>query len=69
MSEAIKGLEPKKLWELFVQISSIPHGSKNEAALANHLFKLAEKAGLIVKKDDTGKQTYVHHRVYLSETG
>jgi len=33
MSEAIKGLKPKKLWRLFAQISSIPHGSKNEAAL------------------------------------
>jgi dipeptidase D len=54
MSEAIKGLKPKKLWRLFAQISSIPHGSKNEAALAAHLREVAEKAGFVVKKDDTG---------------
>ena len=45
MLEVLKGLKPEKLWELFAQILNIPHGSKNEAALAAHLRQVAEKAG------------------------
>jgi len=54
MSEVLKGLRPEKLWELFAQITSIPHGSKNEALLAAHLGQVAEKAGFEIKQDDTG---------------
>jgi len=54
MSEVLKGLQPERLWELFAQIASIPHGSKKEAVLAAHLHQLAEGAGFAVKQDDTG---------------
>lgn len=54
MSEALKGLQPEKLWELFAQISSIPHGSKNEAVLAAYLRQVAEKAGFDIRQDDVG---------------
>ena len=54
MTEALRGLEPKDLWKLFAQISGIPHGSGNEEALAGHLSRIAERAGLTVKKDDAG---------------
>ena len=54
MSEALKGLQPEKLWELFSQIASIPHGSKNETRLAVCLRQIAETAGLTVKQDNAG---------------
>ena len=54
MWEVLKGLQPERLWELFSQITSIPHGSKNEAVLAAHLRQLAESAGFAVKQDDAG---------------
>ena len=54
MSEALKGLEPRQLWDLFAQIAAIPHGSKNETALALHFRLMAEKAGLAVKQDSAG---------------
>ena len=51
MSEALRGLEPHVLWELFAQIARIPHGSGNEEALAAHLARIAEGAGLTVTQD------------------
>ena len=54
MSDALKGIQPEKLWELFAQIARIPHGSKNEAQLAAHLRQVAEKAGFIATQDDAG---------------
>ena len=54
MSEALKGLEPRHLWDFFAQIAAIPHGSKNETALAHHLTLRAETAGLTVKEDHAG---------------
>jgi dipeptidase D len=54
MTEALRGLQPHDLWQLFEQIASIPHGSNNEEALAGHLSRIAEGAGLTVKQDDAG---------------
>lgn len=54
MSEAIKGLLPVPLWNLFARIAAIPHGSKNEMALGAYLRLIAEKAGLTVRQDDAG---------------
>ena len=54
MSEELKGLQPEKLWELFSQIASIPHGSKNETRLASHLRQIAEEAGVTVNQDNAG---------------
>ncbi len=54
MSEALQGLSPEPLWNFFAQISAIPHGSKNEAALGAHLRRIAEGAGLAVRQDNAG---------------
>ncbi len=54
MSEAIKGLAPEQLWDFFARIAAIPHGSKNETALASHLRLVAVNAGLAVRQDDVG---------------
>ncbi|MBP1721708.1 MAG: hypothetical protein H6Q45_320, partial [Deltaproteobacteria bacterium] len=54
MSEAIKGLAPEQLWDFFARIAAIPHGSKNETALASYLRLIAAKAGLAVRQDAVG---------------
>jgi dipeptidase D len=59
MTEALRGLQPNALWELFAQIARIPHGSGNEEALAGHLSRIAEGAGLTVKQDDAGNLSIV----------
>lgn len=50
----LKDLQPRLLWELFGGICAIPHGSKNEAALAAYLKEKAEAAGHEVIQDETG---------------
>ncbi|MDX1778515.1 MAG: M20/M25/M40 family metallo-hydrolase, partial [Thermodesulfobacteriota bacterium] len=54
MSEVLLGLKPESLWKLFGNIAGIPHGSQNEAALGDHLRRIAEKAGFPVKADPVG---------------
>ena len=54
MSEALTGLQPESLWKLFGSIASIPHGSENEKALADHLRRIAENGGFMVKGDPVG---------------
>ena len=47
-------LSPKKVWEIFDLICSVPHISKHEAALAEKLAALATDAGLQVQQDKIG---------------
>ncbi|MGD0339526.1 MAG: aminoacyl-histidine dipeptidase [Bacteroidota bacterium] len=54
MSSAIEGLEPKKIWEYFAELSTIPRGSKNEAKAAAYIVGVAKKLGLEVQKDTAG---------------
>ncbi|UCD24405.1 MAG: cytosol nonspecific dipeptidase, partial [Gemmatimonadota bacterium] len=50
----VSDLEPKSLWQHFDQILTIPRGSKNEAAIRQHVIALAEKSGLKYELDRTG---------------
>ena len=52
--EPLRGLQPEDVWELFGRITAIPHGSGHEGALANHLSRSAERAGLRVQEDAAG---------------
>jgi len=56
MAEITAGLQPQILWNLFENICGIPHGSKNESALAAYLDERAGARGLVVKKDSTGNR-------------
>ncbi|PST89880.1 aminoacyl-histidine dipeptidase [Photobacterium jeanii] len=53
MSE-ISQLSPQAVWQFFDQICSIPHPSKHEEQLAQHIIKFAEGEGLDVRRDDVG---------------
>ncbi len=54
MSSAIEGLEPKRLWEYFAELSEIPRGSKHEAKAAAYVFGVAKNLGLEVEQDKVG---------------
>ena len=54
MSNAIEGLKPDHVWKYFAEIAKIPHGSKNEAAIAKYVVDTAKKLGLAVKQDKAG---------------
>jgi len=54
MSSPIEGLEPRRLWEYFAEISAIPRCSKHESGAARYVSGVAEKPGLEVFKDPKG---------------
>ncbi len=54
MSQAIEGLKPELVWKYFAEISRIPRGSKNEAAISKYVMDTAKKLGLEAKADKLG---------------
>jgi dipeptidase D len=54
MSAAIEGLKPELVWKYFAEISRIPRGSKNEAAISKYVLKTAQKLGLQARADKLG---------------
>jgi dipeptidase D len=50
----ISQLSPQPVWQFFDQICSIPHPSKHEELLAQHIIKFAEGEGLAVRRDAVG---------------
>ncbi|MGF1691195.1 aminoacyl-histidine dipeptidase [Photobacterium kagoshimensis] len=53
MSE-ISQLSPQPVWQFFDQICSIPHPSKHEEQLAQHIIQFAQGEGLEVRRDEVG---------------
>ncbi len=54
MSNALEGLKPELLWKYFGEISRIPRGSSNEAAIARYVMSTAKRLGLEAKQDKIG---------------
>ncbi len=54
MSEAIAGLKPERVWKYFAEISRIPRGSKNEAAISAYVMDTAKSLGLEAQRDAVG---------------
>ncbi|MEW6363607.1 MAG: aminoacyl-histidine dipeptidase [Acidobacteriota bacterium] len=54
MQSAIEGLKPEPVWRYFAEISRIPRGSKNEAAVAQYVMDTAKRLGLEAKQDASG---------------
>jgi dipeptidase D len=54
VSSAIEGLKPDRVWKYFAEISRIPRGSKNEAAISRYVFETAKTLGLEAKTDKLG---------------
>lgn len=54
MSEEIKNLNPKALWNNFYKLTQIPRPSKKEQEVADFVKKFGESLNLETKVDDTG---------------
>ena len=54
MANAIDGLKPALVWKYFAEISLVPRGSKNEAAIGKYLVDTARKLGLTAEQDAAG---------------
>lgn len=51
MEYIVQGYQPKKLFEFFEEICAIPHGSGNEAGIADYLVEFARARGLACHRD------------------
>lgn len=51
MEYIVKGYQPEKLFAFFEEICAIPHGSGNEAAIAQYLVDFAAARGLACHRD------------------
>lgn len=54
MEGIFENLEPRQVWEIFRDICTIPHGSKNEAGLRMYIEKIAAAHGCRFKVDSVG---------------
>jgi len=54
MPSAIEGLKPEPVWQFFAEISKIPRGSKNEAAITQYVLNSARKLKLDARADKLG---------------
>ncbi len=54
MASALDGLKPELVWKYFGEISKIPRGSKNEAAMTKYVLDTAKKLGLEANADKSG---------------
>lgn len=52
MSDVLKDLQPRKVFEYFEAISAIPRGSGNEKAISNYMVQFAKNLGLEVHQDE-----------------
>ena len=50
--EALKGLQPERVFEIFSALSEIPHGSKNETAISNYIRDFCLDLGLETYQDE-----------------
>lgn len=51
MVECLQGIEPRRVLEIFSELCSIPHGSKNEKAISDHIKGFCRSLGLSVFQD------------------
>ncbi|MDE6602419.1 MAG: aminoacyl-histidine dipeptidase [Lachnospiraceae bacterium] len=52
--DVLKGLEPKRVFHFFEEISRIPHGSGNTGAISSYLKVFAEERKLFCRQDELG---------------
>lgn len=54
MNYIVNGYEPKRVFEIFEEISAIPRGSGNEKGVADYIEAFATRLGLFILRDETG---------------
>ncbi len=60
MGNVLGNLQPKRIWEIFEEIASIPRPSKHEGKIIEYVKKFGEKLGLPTQVDEVGN-------VYISK--
>jgi dipeptidase D len=54
MSQEVRNLEPKALWNHFADINAVPRASKKEEAIIQFMMNFGQKLGLETQKDAVG---------------
>lgn len=54
MSDAVRALEPRTVWDVFAGMAGVPRPSKREDRIQAHMLALAEERGLEARRDATG---------------
>jgi len=54
MGKILGNLEPKRIWEIFEEICTIPHPSKHEGAMREYVINFAKKNNLEYEVDEVG---------------
>ena len=54
MSEAVRNLEPKTLWNHFADLNAVPRPSKKEERVIQFMVDFGQKLGLETKVDEVG---------------
>lgn len=57
MGTKLEGIEPKKVFTFFEELTRIPRGSGNEKGVSDYLVDFADKRGLIAYRDDFNNVT------------
>ncbi len=52
MEYVTAGLEPRRVFEIFEDLTRIPHGSYNTKQISDHCVRFAKDLGLFVRQDD-----------------
>lgn len=52
MVKCLEGIEPRRVLEIFSDLCSIPHGSKNEKAISDHIRDFCVELGLKTYQDE-----------------
>ncbi|MEY3420698.1 MAG: hypothetical protein RIR48_983, partial [Bacteroidota bacterium] len=54
MSNEIRNLQPKQLWNHFSDLNAVPRASKKEERVIQFIMDFGQKLGLSTQKDTTG---------------
>ena len=54
MSQAVRNLEPKELWNNFADLNAVPRASKKEERVIQFMMDFGKNLGLVTSKDEVG---------------
>jgi len=54
MSNSIRDLEPKEMWNHFADLNAVPRPSKKEERIIDFMMKFGNSLGLVTSKDEVG---------------
>ena len=64
MNNALKGLQPEKVFMFFEELTQIPHGSHNTKQISDFCVDFAKKRGLKVYQDEYNNALMANCDIY-----